>query len=468
MKKRVVCFMLILALLSATVLPISAIASSIDVHDAEMAFQISASPSVAMYADAEAYQEDASTASNMLISNLAIDSSQSSTAINLTVQNTQEVFEGTLYSFESGIIVGDFSPSERYNLVQLRIYCEDNCSKIYILLENVENGELLETSFSISVSEYQGLLSIADKNTLDLINDAEANDEDCRMTVYPQLFSLLQPQKQYMSMANMPALINATSSLQSSCEFESTSTYSAVAASYDNALKPFFDAFKTSNTTTASSTMDSVLCQTGWKLYKTNSYFYVMHGVQNSSTEQLVGITVVSVSFERNESQELLADICVTYSYTLSYNKSTNTATVLQSDSGIRLEDVITAIELVYGTTNFYQTKESHKLEGTNSVLGLLVALADDLNVNIPSTVFSVLELVFNNTVKTTEYQYLGTDTAQMQRYGSLVRAVASETGSSSYLWGQGTKFGITGQYRSDKTYVSSRFSYSFTAYSLL
>lgn len=478
LRKRFISALVVLVLV-LQVLPLSVSASSTIEPDVDVSYQAldSGLPQVdKAYANANAYQEDISMASKASVNLSTMKTNQGTTTIELEINNQAVSFEGILYSFDGGLIVGDFSPSMQYNIAQFRVLevntYDENHSEVYVLIENLNDGSIVESSFAITTSDYQSLLTIANENTDCLISTAERNNEDYRLTVYPQLLALLQPNKQYMYSENAPASTYATTSLQSSCKFESTSTYSAVGASYENELKPFFDSLESSNTTSASSTMDSVLCQTGWKMYKTSTYFYVMHGVQNTSTEQLVGITVVSVSSERVSSNSVInADIYILYSYTLSYNKTTGTATVLQRDSGIRLEDAIVAIQLVGGTTNFWCAQYSFNLTRKASALGLFIAIAEDLASD--SSIFTVLQLIIDGSSHvgyqySSGYESLGDDTAQIRRYGGLYRGVATKQGSDGYLWGKGEKTGVSGQYYSDKTYISYRSSYAFTAYSLL
>lgn len=382
-------------------------------------------------------------------------------------------FDGNLFTLghssdsNNDFVVGDFQKNDVYSVAMFKVqrWKETNKSPVVnILLEDLSNGKLIDLQFSISSAHFDALYGCALKSTVSLIEASEKRGGDRRSDVYTDTLSLMMPFKRFIVSDNT----EQQRSLQSNHEFESTTYYyPRVAVDYDEDLKPFFNSVKNSTSATVSSKMNDVFSQLGWKMYQTDEFFYVMHGVQNTSTERLVGITVASVSTEADtDDRELFGDFFIVHSLTLSYDTVTDTATVLMYDAGIRLEDAVAALHLTNETTNFYQMNESHHLSGSGSISDLLVAAAQD--VGVPGSVFAALELAFVESTDDSGYSYLGTDSAQVIRYESLLVSVANKAASSAYLWGYGDNLGVYGRYRDGKVYSGYSFIYSFTGYSLI
>ena len=156
-------------------------------------------------------------------------------------------------------------------------------------------------------------------------------------------------------------------------------------------------------------------------------------------------------------------------SATLSYDKSTKVATLLQYNTGIRLEDASIAVELVGGTTNLLNATKTKNLEGGGSLKNLFVAVLNSLGV--PADIWTALQTSGDSS----DTVPFGSDANQAAVWGNgvegnLVRAAANQGSSSYYLWGYGTYIGIIAHYKTDpgKTYSSYRTAWGFTAYSLL
>lgn len=101
-------------------------------------------------------------------------------------------------------------------------------------------------------------------------------------------------------------------------------------------------------------------------------------------------------------------------------------------------------------------------LENKSTVKNVMIAIGSKLGT--ASAIWDALTI----SEKSSDTVYLGTDKYQKNVYDGLVRAIANQAGSSAYLWGVKTSLGISGKYRTAKTYSSYRIAYSFTGYSLL
>ena len=137
----------------------------------------------------------------------------------------------------------------------------------------------------------------------------------------------------------------------------------------------------------------------------------------------------------------------------------------MYSNTGIRLEDATIAIELVGGTTNFYEATKTKNLDSSGTgLLAILVAVSDDLG--IASAIWNALKQTDDSSA-TVDF---GSDENQERLYDGLVRAIANRTASGKYLWSRGNYIGITGRFYNNslKTYSARRIAWGFTAYSLL
>ena len=431
------------------------------------------------YTNASAYENMEFSESDSDVINVKITISRNIVSVSLffTKNDTSTVrnilndgicFTGEILSlngngyYDDRLILGSFMPENGNSIALYKIIYEETDPVLTLLVENLKTGQLTEYSFSISYDQFTQLMRIAKDTTTAHEGILDTNDDySPEVLVAQEVVALMQPSRNYLSPENASSM-----RAQSNCSFQSTSTYTATAAT-DTELKTF--CYNVNNSTssgiTPSTTMQTVLSQTGWKMYKTSTYFYVMHGVANTSTEQLVGITAASVSNNTPTSGATNASYTIIGSCTLSYNKTTKIAKLLQYDTGIRLENATIAVELVGGTTNFFEATKTWNLVNNNSgVKNILVAISAKLG--IASAIWDAL---FTQTDSSATVDF-GTDSNQTNVYGGLVRATGNQTNTNKYLWGYGNSLGINTKYyvTSVKTYSSHRIAYAFTAYSLL
>jgi len=428
------------------------------------------------FADLSDYEELYPTNADSAITDIRIVAEKNKVTTYLIIANEQEKeevkFTGEVLSingrgyYDDKLIIGDFAPSGYFKVVLFKIFIDSETKralpKLTLLVEDIRSGELLESSFAITANQFNNLLCLA-KNTTELLEATKEKDSSIepRFVVAEKVIALMQPRENYLPAEPIAQLLS-----QSNSSFKSTNTYSGTSATLST-LQTFCNSLSAapSSGITPSTTMQTVLSQTGWKMYKTSTYFYVMHGVANTSTEQLVGITVASVSDNRPNNGILLsASYTIVGSCTLSYNKTTKIATMLMKDSGIRLENASIAIELVGGTTNFYTATKSWVLESNGGVKNVLIAIS--ANLSVASAIWDALTTTSDSSA-TTDF---GTDSNQTAVYGGLVRAVGNQAQASKYMWGINTSIGINASFynTSGKTYSSHRIAYGFTGYSLL
>lgn len=471
MKKiRFLSFVVVLALIFSTSAP-SAYAADLNLND--YVLENSYSPStIKLYSSAFDYYEGHYSDVGVSKDNCKIALGTNKNQILLRLSSSAMtggkdiLFKGNIYSvhgngyYDDKLILGDFEQQENLNIVQFKILREYD-PILTLLIEDVSTGKLLEFTVQTSNHLFSAFMQIASNNTTLLEKNIDDNVEiPPRLAVSQRVLSLMQPAKRMSKTANL--ILS-----QSHSSFKSTSSYSGSYASVAE-LTNFCTSINNSSSggITPSSAMRTILNQTGWKMYKSSTYFYVLHGVANSSTEQLVGITVASISNNKPSSTKISASYTIIGSCTVSYNKTSQTATLLQYDTGIRLEDATVAIELVNGTTNFYEATKTWNLSssGSGAVKDILIAISD--NLGIASAIWNALKSS-NDSSQTVDF---GSDTNQEYVYLGLVRAVANQTSSGKYLWGSGNSLGISGLHynNSSKTYSSHRIAWGFTAYSLL
>ncbi|MGN0398234.1 MAG: hypothetical protein ACI4EL_09540 [Candidatus Fimimorpha sp.] len=384
---------------------------------------------------------------------------------NLIAAGEKQTFSGEVFAihgngyYDSKLVLGDFDKSGKFNIAQFKILTERQ-PVLTILIEDLDTGKLVEFTSQISQSLFTGLMQIAKANTAMLESKVDRKiDLLPRTAVAQKVIELMQPSKRFLYGANRR-------SFQSNSTFKSTSSYSGASATATT-LKNFCTSVNNSASSgvTPNSTMQTILTQTGWKMYKTSSHFYVMHGVTNSSTEQLVGITVASLSNYRPTSTKISASYTIIGSCTLSYNTVTHVATLLQYDTGIRLEDATIAIELVNGSAYFYEATKTWNLDSSGTgVKDILVAISSELG--IASAIWDALK-TSNDSSPTIDF---GSYSNQVNVYGGPVRAVANQTASGKYLWGKDNSLGVIGLHYNSSTYSysSHRIAWGFTGYSLL
>lgn len=361
--------------------------------------------------------------------------------------------------YDDKLIVGDFPQVEMLNIVQFRILNEGH-PVLTLLVEHMDTGKLIEYSFQISEDVFHGLMEIALANTAATESTMHGTDNQLsQMLTAQRILALMETPERLVNGGNVPRTQNHSS-------FQSTSTYSGTYAT-SLEVKNFCTAVNNSTTSgiTPSTMMQTVLSQTGWKLYKANTYFYVMYGVATSSDVRYIGITIASVSNNHPEQTKLSASYTIIGSTTVAYNTSTHIATLIMYDAGIRLEDATIAIELLNDTTNFYQaTKTWSYTDNTSGLKDILIAISDYLG--IASAIWNALQ-TSNNSSETVDF---GNDSNQINVFGGLVRAVANQLKSGYYLWNSGDSVGIIGCHynTNQKPYSSHRIAWSFTGYSLV
>lgn len=468
MKRKMMSFLLAAAVIfvstgSALAIPASA---TNDANKIVHEFAPIPTQNMKTYVDASAYETGDGSVSVSPIANFNVQITADEVRVSLKLDNQTLCFSGKVYafgqdgSFNEKLIVGDFVPSGQFNVAQFKVKTTDKASQVSLLLENMNTGEIEELIYSITTAQYEELLSVAKRETQLLVAAAEKNDEDPRLAVYAEIMPLMMPTKQYCSVANA----DAQRSWQSNYTFKSTSYYSAISADYEDDFEPFFEDLNADGVASPSAKMKNILNQTGWKLYKGSDMFYVMHGVANTSTEQLVGITVAQLSPEKiPNSPKVKASYTILHSVTLSYDKISQEADVLFYNAGIRLEDASVAVELVGGTTNFHYAWKSQTLDGNNETLNALYAIFDKLG-----TASAIWDALTPDPEETSDNVDYGTDTEQNRLYKGLVGATGNQTDDGTYLWSEGNKISIMGEYYSNKTYSSYRYAYGFIAYSLI
>lgn len=398
---------------------------------------------------------------------MKLDMTGSAVDVELAYAKSSLSFTGMLYfvgektNSKNCRIVGNFQKAKGFKIIQFesRKSTETGEFALVLLIEDEYSGALMEQSYLLSQNQFDSILKESQKNTDKLVAIANEQGEDPRLAVYPELLTLLMPSKMCMSEQNTNGL-----RAQSNYTFKSTTYYSAVSADYEDDLEPFFDDLNDLGEAYASTKMNSILTQTGWKFYRNSDMFYVMHGVTNSSTERLVGITVAAFSSEKVPgSPQVKAAYTILHSITLSYDTVNDKADVLYYDAGIRLEDATVAVELTGGTTNFHYAQRSQGLDGDEETLNILFAISDHLN--IASAIWNALT---PDPVVTSDNVDYGDDTYQDRIYRGHVRATGNCTDNGTYLWSEGNNLSIMGTYYSNKIYSSYRYAFGFKAYSLL
>lgn len=383
---------------------------------------------------------------------------------NQITADEKQTFSGEIFAlhgngyYDDKLVLGDFDKNEKWSIAQFKVIAELQ-PVLTTIIEDLDTGKLVEFTVQISQSLFTRLMQIAKANTAVLESREQRNNDLLPQAAAAQkIIELMQPSKMFLHDANYI-------SAQRSAIFKSTNSYSGASAAATT-LKNFCASVNNSSTNgvTPNSTMQTILTQTGWKMYKSPSYFYVMYGVKNTSTERLVGITVASISNERPKPTNISASYTIIGSCTLSYDTVTHVANLLQYNTGIRLEDATIAIELVNGSAYFYQATKTWDLDSRGSVKDILVAISEKLG--IASAIWNA----FKSSKNSSPTVSFGSYENQKLVYGGPVRAVANQTDSGTYLWGQGKTLGIIGLHEnsSEYPYSSHRIAWGFTAYSLV
>ena len=356
------------------------------------------------------------------------------------------------------IITGSFSPNENYNLATIKFENKNSNSSLYLLIEDLSDGSLKEITLNITNQEYNSIYQSAINNGehfLEKINSTNTNE--AQFELKKQILKCLQPNKNFKYSRNISKAQTQkntqTFTAQSSQSFKSTNSYTAQSASY-TILKSFFDNLIKTGKATTDASLNRVLTQTGWKLYKTSDYFYIMDGSKNNSHEYYSCVSVIKITKEHDKSlRRLTTKMKVLYSVCLSYNSTTKKAEVLYYEAGVRMNCPVIAIELVNGDTTFSHYTKTYSLEGKKSLLNLLTAVSSKLGK--ASKIWDALSV--------SSY----TSDSDSLDASDKVRAIANKANTNTYLWTSNKSIGIYGTYRK-KTFSSYRIAYSFTAYSII
>lgn len=404
------------------------------------------------YEDYCAYLSGDESENLVNVSSIKFEINNSICVLNLNVDGRVYYYKGSIIAYTNDLnvtplISGEFKGDGILNLASFRI---DETKKLTLVVENIDTANILELAIQLNDNDY-GIIENIAKTNFKNKNDNIA-DIDMFQSI-KEIFANAQPAKHLQNERNKRFVSVITS--QASKEFKSTNSYSGVAAVYNTTLKPFFDNLLEDGIESPDSTMKNVFKQVGWKMYKDNNCCYVLYGVQNSSDEYYSNISVLKITNEKhNDIRRLNAKIEVSYSVCLKYKPSTNTASVMYYEMGIRLNNPAMAIELVNGSTTFSDYTKTYSLEGSGSLFNLFTAISSRLGT--ASQIWSAL----------TENNRFTSDSDSFDSRDAI-RAIANFAKSNTYMWSSGTSIGVFGTYR-DTTYSSRRIAFSYTAYTIL
>ena len=401
---------------------------------------------------------------------LCLESTTHAVFMQLDLQETTLAFSGRLsVSDDAGyyndkLVLGDFDGDNEYNVALFKAIFfgeDDSRSTLIILLERVNTGELLEMCFNLTQDMFDLMCAAAIQHSTVNPNQIQSSaDFDSADEAKREFLQLYIPEKNFLAENN----VSTTSALASE-DYRNTSSNSGVGITHTT-LKNFIKNVEEDEVVTVSnSVVRSLLCQEDWSFYKTSSHFYVSYGIAVSDTEYAMAILLASLSDDPDDGgAELSASCYVTKCITLTYDSVLQEASLMFLDSGLRLEDMVVALELVGGSTCFRSATMTYTYVSGSSGFDLLCAI--DSNLGTASQIWNALFQVDTDSGDTKNF---GEPSVHDDRYGGLVRAVANRAGSSSYLDEPETEIGIIGCYDAEYgSYSSYRFSYCFTAVSLI
>lgn len=463
MYKKILSLVLVITMLAAMSVHVFAVAKTEIATETELLMSETEAQCILRYQNANSYYSgDAESLVDTVVS-MQMYKDNTAVTLNLSTQEASYHFTGNLLAangggyFDGKLVLGDFEMGNVYNVVLFKALYQGEESCITILLENLLTSELIELVFELPQEVFYSFEQAANILSETKVQYASVTyDEDETMQRFLRLY---MPSKNFASEENA----RVTSSLASET-FKNTDSNTGVGVTHTT-LKNFIAKVEDGDIVrVTNSAVQNMLCQSDWSFYKSSTHFYVSYGIAVSDTEYVMAIILTSVSKEHESAdRKLSTSYQITGRITLSYDSELQEATLMYLDAGIRLENPLIALELVGGSTYFTETSRTYDLETSKNAFDLLCAIADDLG-----TAASIWNALFTVETQSSETRNWGSESAQIDRYGAVVRAAAFEADDGCNLTTTETYIGMTSIYSSSGTYSSYRIAYRFTAVSII
>ena len=211
-------------------------------------------------------------------------------AIEISIEGIVTTGIGDLFSFDdlgqNTIIAADIISEGPFRILGLVIAPYDGKQTLKVTFENSQNNSVIMFECAVEPHIYSGIKKVAAKNTYEMFRNA--SDHECEIKEY--LISLLLPGNKCLGKENKPNQTRSTDFNYDS--MNSTSGYYASLSELDGFFNDLYD----DGSASPSSSIIYILGQTGWRLYKGTDYLYIMYSQPNGTDEQLVSLTVVTLS----------------------------------------------------------------------------------------------------------------------------------------------------------------------------
>ena len=457
-----------LILVSSMLMSVSASAASIshETNKNNLSFTVNGDECKStIFKNAEAYETEQFIVVQDNTSPLTFNVDNEQINISIVIDNLLQNFSGKLYSidgngyYDDKMILGEFTPVGIYNILYFDITYgldeETDMPITTIIIENIDNGEIIESTYTLQQSQFDTLMSVAQKTSSNAKDLAEEAGEDPKITFVEKIISLMQPSRHYASSINE----NSIQPRLSNHDFSSDDKSTGVGVSY-NELDNFFSELTDNGVAEVSSTVKQILSQTGWKYYRGHDYLYAMQGGDFGGSERIICISLLSVSDDIPVEGQINFSLYVDNAHTITYNPANNTAKMLQQDLGLRLENAAVAISMYNENNNFHTATKVYDLEGSLGVENVLYSIISQQS--LIGLIWDFLK-TDRSTSDTTDF---GTDNVQIQKYGDLIYGVGNKVKDGSRLWHSGNMIGIIGYYRTNKPFVPHASAFKFKAYS--
>lgn len=448
--KKTVSILLAIACLLACITSVHA-----DLPNAE----ITTEPGASYVEEATPVQGD--TQNHFSSSDVAISIRDGEVQLSVIVDGNPLEFLGLLFtsvdttesSFESKVLLGEFTPTATHNIPFFRI-CADSESEdacLEITVENIVSGAINRLCKEIDYTDFVNLRLAATHDTEQYLK--QFDQEKQREFLAEKLVSLVREPNNYLNAHNIESSTNSIAPLAASSFSFSTKNSSTGVAVANDYLQSLFAGLDSSGYFDCStqSTTRTMLTQTGWKAYvnKTNGYFYVMYGVQNGSNEYLIQISYGTMQ-KIVDTGIASAQFDVVGSELLTYNTTQKKATVLQHETGIRMTEGKFALA-VDSTSSAYLSRATRMYAFETHSSEMSVG-------SILKSLYSGLDIVFSLFSRPTNYSG---DTTSF--YNTTTGAADCVAASGNYIWSAGGKMGVTVDYKGSLSESKVGYEFEFT-----
>lgn len=387
--------------------------------------------------------------------------------------------------YDDKVILGDFKDTGRYNFAQIKVF--SNCPMgdllssnkdlvngyaISMSIEDMNNGELYYVQGKLNAIDYNKILALSkdqinskmsngqlkkdiDNTTLGLFN---AKNKFLKRTDENQTRSLTNQTAEQSYELPVPAPVDVK------VPDEDVLNIQGVSVSLTE-LNNFLNDIKTKGTVNASSyssTIKSIMMQTGWNSYQNPvapAYFYYCYGFKNGSSDYMLDISLFDWTNSNSTAKNPSTQIYLRQGMVIDYDTLYGQYKLVYLNAGIYLSNIQLTTYGCSGDNVFTSRTIAGVFQTKGSIYSVIMSL-----IPYASTVYSAFEGLTAQGSTTTLGQIFYFDSTaalQKQRWnGKVVRGIIGDF-SSNTIEREGQYCNLTGTtcFAMSTTYFNFKFT---------